>query len=52
MNSLTSQCSENMQLPLILEGEKDAYYLEETTRENPAFIMQYLNASPDALAPQ
>lgn len=41
-----------MHLPLILEGETDTYYLEEIIRENPAVIMQYLNASLDALAPQ
>lgn len=51
-NGLTSQCSENMQLPLILKGETDSYYLEEIIGENPAVTTQYPNASLDALAPQ
>lgn len=51
-NGLTPQCSENMQLPLILKGETDAYYQEEIIGENPAVVIQYLNGSLDALAPQ
>jgi len=41
-----------MQLSIILKGETDFYYLEETIRENPAVIIQYLNASLDTAAPQ
>lgn len=41
-----------MQLPLILKGETDSYYLEEIIGENPAVTTQYPNASLDALAPQ
>lgn len=51
-NGLTSQCSENIQLPQIIKGEIDAYYYLEEAIRNPAVIIQYLNTSLGTLAPQ
>lgn len=49
-NSLTSQCTENIQVVLVLKEESRCLQSAEH-KENPVIIVWYLNADPDALAP-